>query len=97
VIEITARKRQTTGQGAEPLMHATLVDISAGGISMAFSNDNYPRWDTNDVIECTFKPEPGQPALDIVGRVRYAQQTRHAFRVGIHGTAWKPPRAATSP
>jgi c-di-GMP-binding flagellar brake protein YcgR len=83
VIEITTRKRPAAGNSTEPPMHATLMDVSAGGLSMAFPNDNHPRWDTDDVIECTFKPDPEQPPLEVIGRVRYAQQTRHAFRVGI--------------
>lgn len=83
IIEITARRRSAGNGSTSPLMHGTLMDISAGGISMAFPNDNHPRWDTDDVIECTFNPHPGQAELQVIGRVRYAQQTRHAFRVGI--------------
>jgi hypothetical protein len=62
---------------------AQLIDVSAGGMSMGFPLNEYPRWESDDLVHCTFSPADGEPPLELVGRVRYAQRARETFRIGI--------------
>jgi c-di-GMP-binding flagellar brake protein YcgR len=55
----------------EPHCEATMMDISAGGMSVALQEPRVPELREDDAISCSFLLEPMEPPVRVSGRVRH--------------------------
>ena len=76
---------RVTGGGENPVesFSGQLLDVSLGGLSVAFERNRCPRWDYDTVVECSFAPSPSEQAIGACGRVRYIQPMGERYRVGV--------------
>jgi c-di-GMP-binding flagellar brake protein YcgR len=82
-IIVSAQRQLQPAQAPDSAVQADLIDLSAGGMSLRFSHEDYPQWNYNDVIHCTFTAGPDEPPFELTTRVRYAQQARDSLRIGL--------------
>lgn len=67
------------------ILRGIMLDLSAGGISIALPFGAFPRLEEDKVATCSFPVDKGEPPATIVGRVRYWDETdAHHLRVGLH-------------
>lgn len=76
---------RVTPNGENPLesFSGQLLDVSLGGLSIAFDRGRHPRWDYDTVVECSFTPTAAEPPIGACGRVRYVQPMGDRYRVGV--------------
>jgi c-di-GMP-binding flagellar brake protein YcgR len=61
----------------------TLLDISAGGLSVALANGLHPRWPVETPVEVRLWPEMNEPLLTVTGRLRHCNVRDEEVRVGL--------------
>ena len=62
----------------------TLLDLSAGGLSVAVAEGLQPRWPVETPVEVRLWPELNEPLLTLVGRLRHCQiNAEGQFHVGL--------------
>jgi len=69
----------------EQTLRGTMLDLSAGGISIALPAEASGRFDDDEVATCSFPVDVGEPPATVVGRVRHWEEMdANRVRVGLH-------------
>jgi len=67
-----------------PRYHGTIVDLSAGGVSLKLPNEQDPQWEVGDPIFCSFQASSGLTPVNIITQFRYREQVDDYFyRMGL--------------
>jgi len=72
------------GNRDKPMTYSgTMLDVSAGGISMSFLRGSHPRWELDQVVNCSFQVD-AEPPLALLSRLRYCEQiSGDRMRLGL--------------
>jgi c-di-GMP-binding flagellar brake protein YcgR len=61
-----------------------LLDLSAGGMSLALSADRGRRWRCGDMMTCLVALEPAREPREVTGCLRHVEQAEHGrLRLGV--------------
>jgi len=70
---------------AGAICQATMLDVSAGGISVVLPKHNRPDWDRDEPVRCSFRTNSTEPPINVIGQVRHAEpMDGERVRVGVH-------------
>jgi len=68
----------------KPICEGTMMDLSAGGISVSLPSDRAPGWDQDETVSCSFLLEPMEPPVRVSGQVRHRDKMPDGHvRVGV--------------
>ncbi len=69
----------------DPIYRGTMLDLSAGGVSVALPSDDSPCWHEGDPASCEFQAGSGEPPTTVSGRLRHWEEIGGGcVRVGLH-------------
>lgn len=74
IVPVDLCKREATGSShAVSFQRGTMIDLSAGGMSVALPARQEQRWRAGDTVTCCFALQSGQAPQEITGTLRHCQ------------------------
>lgn len=66
-------------------LRGRMLNISAGGLSLALKPEDNPRWQTDTRIMCSFVAAPGEPPVEIYSHLRHLDECPDgSVHMGVH-------------